>query len=151
MARTLLSYPVKVTASGAANQTLAQIIAATNTRTVIKSIELMPFGATGAEAPLEFVLSIQDDSVGMTADSGAIVRVPPVGTETIQTTTTKYNAAPGPTTSTIQQRFSLHQQGVRKWIPQHGEFIILGGKIVGVQLVTSGFSAVIALNFELEE
>lgn len=151
MARTLLSYPVKVTATGTANQTLAQIIAGTNVRSVIKSIELMPFGATGAEAPLEFVLSIQDDSVGMSADSGAIVRVPPGGTETLQTTTMIYNAAPGPTTSTIQQRFSLHQMGVRKWVPQHGEFIILGGIIVGIQLVTAGFSAAIALNFELEE
>ena len=151
MARTFMSYPVKVTATGVANQTLAQIIAGTNVRTALKSIELMPFGATGAEAPLEFVLSIQDDSVGMTDDSPAIVKVPPAAAETLNTNTQKYSAAPGPTTSTIQQRFSLHQMGVRKWVPQHGEFIILGGKIVGVQLVTSGFSAVIALNFELEE
>ena len=150
MARTFMSYPVKVTATGVI-QTLAQIVAATNTRCVIKGIELGPLGSTGASASLEFDLSIQDDAGGLTADSSAIVKLPPASGETLQTTTLKYNTNTEPTTSTPQQKFTLHQQGVRLWRPMGGEIIVIGGTRMGLRLITTGLGFAISVNFELEE
>ena len=154
MARIFLSYQLKVALpSGAAPQTLAQIIAGSNSRVALKSIELGPLGSTGASAPLEFDLAIQDGAGGMENGdvNGQLVKMPPVGGETLTTTVLMYNTTTEPTTSTVQQRFSLHQQGVRVWRPLGGELLILGGVRMGLRLITQGIAISYSVNFELEE
>ena len=156
MARILISYQLKVALpSGAGPQTLAQIVAGSNSRVAIKSIELGPIGSTGASAPLEFDLAIQDDAGGqVTGDTGGqFVKLPPAAAETLQTTVRMFASGTPtePTTSTVQQRFTLHQQGVRKWVPQGGEILVLGGTIMGLRLLTQGIAISYSVNFELEE
>lgn len=122
--------------------TLYQILAAANHRCVLKAIELMPFGSTGASAPLLFDVCVQDDANGMTADASNVHKQLPAAAETIQATLLKNNGGE-PTTSTPYHEFSLHQQGTRLWVPpnERREIEIVGGTRLGIRSKNATFIA----------
>lgn len=111
-----LKWMHKTNFNNSGTKTVCQIKAPTNQRAVLRRVELIPKGASGATAPLDFDLSLQDDAGTSTDDSAAIQKSAPVAAETVQTTVrTAFTAEPS--TSTPKDHFSLHQQGARTWEP----------------------------------
>lgn len=151
MSRLFETYNEKVNPSGTNPLTICQFVVPSNHRVVLSSIELQPLGSTGASAPIEFDLCIQDDAGTSSDDSTAIVVNSPGADETKQVQARNAFSAE-PTTSTPQYTFSLHQQAVRTWKPPNpfGEVVMEGGTRWGLR-VLSASSFNVGVSVQLEE
>lgn len=151
MARNFYTYS-GIAATPVANpETVAQIVAAANTRVVLLAVEINPLGATAATAPIPFNLVVQTDAGGMSDDSAQIVADAPVASETRQTTILKRGGAEPASTAKNAGQLSIHQQGSRLWVPPNArrEIIIAGGTRLGLRYASATFvSTQITLYFE---
>lgn len=121
-------------------ETLAQIEAPANQRILLRAIEIMPLGATGATAPIKFDVCLQT-TAGTSSAGGTPELRAPVGNEAVQATMLKtFTAEPG--TSTPKHSFTLHQQGARTWAPPDGPIVIEGGTRLGIRYVSATFVTV---------
>lgn len=144
-----LDFMYSVTYGGGAGpKTIAQFQAPTNQRVLLKEIELMPAGASGATAALDFELAVQDGAGTSSDDSGSLEKHDPEGAETVQTTIRNAFTAE-PSTNTRKHALSLHQQGSRTWRPLQ-PVVIPGGSRLGLRYL-SGLSVGCDVIFHLEE
>lgn len=133
-----LDFTYEVTLSVGGPDTVCQFVAPTNQRVLLKAIELMPLGSSGATVPLEFDLELQSGSgVGGTDDSVNLKSQPPDPSEAIQTTVLKGGFSNPPPAVRSIHSFSLHQQGARTWVPPTGPIVIEGAKRLGLRYLTS--------------
>lgn len=130
-------------------RTMAQFLAPTNQRVLLKEIELMPQGATGATVPLDFELVVQDGAGTSSDDSSALQKHGPVASETVQTTVRKSFTSTEPATNTKKHPFQLHQQGARTWRPLN-PIVIEGGTRLGLRYLSS-LTVAVNVAFHLEE
>lgn len=134
MARLFFSLPITKT-PGADPETLAQLVAATNQRLIVRAVELISAGATGATAPLVFDWVTQADAGTGSSASGDFTKDLPAASETIQATAQKaFTVEPG--SPVVKAKFSMHQQASRLWVPPFagGELIIPGGTRAGLRI-----------------
>ncbi|MHC4713546.1 MAG: hypothetical protein ACYTAN_09805 [Planctomycetota bacterium] len=151
MARVFLTYNGPEITPDANPQTLYQFLAAANHPVSLKSVELMPLGASAATAPLLFDVATQTDATGMTADAGNLVKNLGSPAVTVQTSVLKQNGAEpaGPVTQYI---FTLHQQGSRVWVPPNvdREIVIPAASRLGLRYLNATFVPC-RMRVELEE
>lgn len=140
-------YAIDFAATGSV-ETICQFLAPTNQRVTLHRVELIPEGATGATAPLKFDLSLQDGAGTSADDSAALQKDAPVAVETIQTTV-RDTFTVEPSTSTPKNKFSLHQQGARTWVPRK-PIVIEGGTRLACRYLSS-LTVNCTLVFHLEE
>lgn len=137
MAALKMKFNYKVNPSGVNPFTLVQFFPAANQRALLHNIDVQVFGSTGASSPLEFDISVQNDAGGLGTDATGFVKELPAAAETIQTTVLTVPAGSEPTSPTPLEKFSLHQQSSRLWIPPTGPIIIAGGMRLGFRLLTT--------------
>ena len=137
MSQALFGYAVQ---KGSLNnpETIFQIATPTNQRAVLRAIEVMTNGATGATAPLWFAWCLQDGAGTSDEDSANIWKEPPACAETIQSTI-RDNFSAEPANNDEKAGFSLHQQSSRLWVPPCAGniFIIPGNTRYGLRIKTA--------------
>ena len=151
MSRTFFTANLPAVTTPGPNETLIQIVPAADLRVALKSIELMPLGATGASQPITFHLVIQDGAGTSSDGTSNLVKNSPAAGHTLQTTArTAFTVEPS--TNTLQYAFSLHQQGSRIWVPPnaYGEIIMEVGTRWGLRVVDT-LTYNIAVAMQLEE
>ncbi len=151
MSRLFETYTEKVNPSDTNPLTICQFVVPSNHRVVLSSIELQPLGSTGASAPIEFDLALQDDA-GTSADDSANLIVNSPGADETKQLQVRNSFSGEPTTSTPRCTISLHQQAVMNWKPRNpmGEHVMAGGTRWGLR-VLSACSFNIGVSVQLEE
>jgi len=153
MARHFMTYFGNVTLTTENPMTLAIIKAAAQVRAVIRAIEVMPLGATAAQASMLFDLATCTDW-GTCVDAAADLRKDLVAAaETAQTTARKYDSAGAPTSPVVIEEFTLHMMAQRQWysLGVNRELIIPGGTYIAFRKkdATTGFA--MRFNIRIEE
>lgn len=142
MARIFSTYNMPLRTPAANPETLCQVKAGTNSRVVLHQIDVLLFGSSGATAPLLFQVATQDGAGTSSDGSSNLVANLIAGAETLQTTMLQVFTGE-PSTNTLREQFSLHQQGARSWHSGawRGEMLIIGGARLGIRYVNGSFVA----------
>ena len=129
--------------TGTSAITLLQVVAATNTRVVVKSISVSFAGTSPTAAPI--LVDVLRQSTAGTMMSLTVVKEPNLGSETIQTTA-QHTAEVEPTAGDVVAREYVHPQtGVIFSEP----ITVLGGTRLGVRVTAAAStSAVVRVEFE---
>lgn len=130
--------------------TLVQFASASNHRALLHRVDIQLYGSTGASASIKFDVGVQNDIGGLAADGTGFVKELPAASETVQTVVNTVPGGTEPTTTTVQQSFSLHQQNYRLWIPPTGPIHIVGGTRLGIR-VRSAAAFLIGITCFIEE
>ena len=153
MARQLIQYRVNAIRTPSVNpKTLVQIIAPTNIRVVIHSVQINLLGSVGASAPLEFdIIRQTDNPAGWAAAYTPFTQLE--NPETVQTAVEEATADGGaePTASgNPVDSFALHQQVPFLWTPGNPDrrIVIPGGQIYGIRALFTAVAVRLAVNLE---
>ncbi len=145
-----LGFTYNVVVTPDANpETIAQFLAATNQRVLLKAIEVVLQGVSAAVAPIPFEVVSQNEAGSSADDTASQKKDLPEASETIQTTVRKTFEGE-PATNTKRAEFGLHEQSTRMWIPPTGAIIIPGGGRLGLRYLSATFVPV-RVTFWLEE
>ena len=150
MAGVRLKFNYQVDPSSVTPFTLFQFAAASNHRALMHNIDVQLYGSTGASAPIKFDMGLQNDIGGLGADSTGFVKERGGFTETIQTVVNTVPGGTEPTTTTVLEVFSVHQQSARLWIPPTGPIPIPGGTRFGLRIMSAA-AFVIGVTVSIEE
>lgn len=150
MAGVRLKFNYRVDPSGVSPFTLVQFAAAANHRALLHNIDVQVYGSTGASAPIWFDIGVQNDIGGLAADGTGFVKELQGFAETVQTVVNTVPGGTEPTTTTVLEAFSVHQQSARLWIPPTGPIPIVGGTRLGIR-VRSAASFNVGLTVSIEE
>ena len=152
MAAKFFSHVVEVT-PGTAPQTQWQARVPANQRTILRGIKFMPIGSTSASAPIKWDFVLQSaDGTFSTDDSANIVKeIPAFGASIL--TTVHITCTVEPTTNTVYDEITLHQQGVLMYRPptKTGYLILDTGTRWGLRCRTSAPGFPVRYQFFLEE
>lgn len=129
--------------TGTSAITLLQIVAATNTRVVVRSISVSFAGTSPTAAPI--LVDVLRQTTAGTMTSLTIVKEPNLGSETLQTSA-QHTATVEPTAGDVVAREYVHPQtGVIFSEP----IVVLGGTRLGVRVTAAAStSAVVRVEFE---
>ena len=129
--------------TGTSAITLLQVVAATNTRVVVKSISVSFAGTSPTAAPI--LVDVLRQTTAGTMMSLTVVKEPNLGSETLQTTA-QHTATVEPTAGDVVAREYVHPQtGVIFSEP----ITVLGGTRLGVRVTAAAStSAVVRVEFE---
>lgn len=154
--RKWVDYIVSATPN-ANTRTIAQFLAAANSRVALWGVRLLPLGATSGSAPIIYEIGTQADAGTSSDDSANLIKRPPGFSYSIGTTVRNTFTAE-PATTTVLQTLSLHQQGTLLWTPDgaplyKGEPLIFENSArLGFRLNSSvGNGLAQAFEFYLEE
>ena len=129
----------RLKSTSTADDVILQIRLPDNQRGLLHAIELMPEGAVTAVAPLAFAWEKQEEGTGGNDDSADAEKLPPIGSEGIQSVLidTWATTEPEPANCDPKYTFSLHPQGARTWKPPTGPVLMMGGENWGLRILDS--------------